>query len=343
MKYLKYPLLFLNIVFVLALFASYMSSYISPEASKIFPLFGLLYPIIFFGNILFIIFWFFYKWTYSLISFAALLIGFSSAQRFLNFASEQVIKSPDIVEVFSYNVASGYKVSSTKRDYFYQFLTEECEGGISFFQESTAKINNELKSIFPSYHFVQIPKKRATIMSKYPIYKSGYLDFHDSFNVCVWADINYNGKKLRIYSVHLQSNGVTSLAEDVRNSGELGDKETWTRVGTMMKKYTQSTIRRNTQVQQILSDIEKLDYPVIVGGDFNDVPQSYLYTQISEKLQDAFLKRGFGMGTSFNGSIPALRIDYIFTDKSFQILNYKTHKVDYSDHFPISSDILIRK
>ena len=342
MKYLKYPLLLLNVAVVLALFISYLSSFVSPEANHIMPLFGLFFPFIFFANILFALFWFFYKWTYSFISLFALLIGFSSVQRFINFSSEKVIKSRNIIEFNSYNVATGLKVEKNKREEFYDFIKDELAEGVSFFQESSSKINEELKARFPNHYFVQIPNKRATIMSRFPVLKSGSLNFNDNFNVCVWADIEFNGQKLRVYSVHLQSNGVTHIAEDVRSSGEIADKETWSRVGRMMDKYSSSTIRRLAQLNKLIENIEKLDYPVIVGGDFNDVPQSYLYTKFSEKLQDSFTQRGFGLGTSFNGAIPALRIDYIFSDKSFKVLSYQTHNVPFSDHFPISSKILVK-
>lgn len=342
MKFVKYPLLIINVVLILAMFVAYLSSFISPEANQIIPLFGLFYPILFFLLVLFSIFWLFTKWTYSLLSICALLIGFSSAQRFMNFGTEKVIKSDQIIHVASYNVASGLSVRSKDKADFYSFLENNFGEGIAFFQESSTKIVEELHTRFPKHEIIQFKNKRAILMSKYRVLKSGFLDFENNFNVCIWADIDFNGTTLRVYSVHLQSNGVTNLAEGVRSDGEIADRKTWDRVGKMMDKYSEATIKRNHQLQSLLEDIEKVDYPVIVGGDFNDVPQSYLYTNISEKLQDAFTEKGFGLGTSFNGSIPALRIDYIFSDKSVQVLNFKTHRVPYSDHYPITSDLLIR-
>ena len=39
-------------------------------------------------------------------------------------------------------------------------------------------------------------------------------------------------------------------------------------------------------------------------------------------MQDAFLKKGFGIGRTFSALSPTLRIDYIFTDKHFKIKQF---------------------
>ena len=342
MKFIRYSLFIVNILAVLALFVSYLSPYISPVGNKFIPLFGLLFPYIFLVNLLFFLGWVFTKWTYSLLSLAALLIGFSAAQRFISFNSPKEIKSDKIIQIASYNIANGSKIGKKNIAKFYGYIEDDLDKGIVFFQESSTAIKDQLRKRFPKNNFVQFANKRATIMCQYPIINSGILDFKDNYNTCVWADIDFNGKKIRIYSVHLQSNGVTSLASNVRNKGEINDPETWNRVGAMMKMYSRSTVKRLDQVTTLMKDIESIDYPVIVGGDFNDVPQSYLYSRISKELQDAFTYRGTGLGTSFNGSIPALRIDYIFADPDFIVLKFNTHKAKFSDHFAISSEFLVR-
>jgi len=43
------------------------------------------------------------------------------------------------------------------------------------------------------------------------------------------------------------------------------------------------------------------------------------YFNIKGDLQDAFLKKGFGIGAPFSGLSPTLRIDYIFADQNFKI------------------------
>ena len=49
---------------------------------------------------------------------------------------------------------------------------------------------------------------------------------------------------------------------------------------------------------------------------------------------------GIGIGNSFV-AVPSLRIDYILHNTKYKSYNYKKHKYELSDHFPISCDILV--
>ena len=51
---------------------------------------------------------------------------------------------------------------------------------------------------------------------------------------------------------------------------------------------------------------KKIGGNFIVTGDFNDVPNTYTYFTIRGKLQDAFLKQGFGIGRTYSGISPTL-------------------------------------
>ena len=57
---------------------------------------------------------------------------------------------------------------------------------------------------------------------------------------------------------------------------------------------------------------------------------------------DSFTKSGFGIGGTYIGKIPYLRIDYIWHDKGLDSYNFKTHQNQLSDHKAISVEILLR-
>ena len=343
MKFLHSLLFLINIAFALVLLASYLSPYISPEANKYIPILGLLYPAFFTLNIAFFVFWIFTKWTYSLLSLCALLIGFSASQRFVAFNSPKVIKSEKILDVVSYNVATGRMMRKESLDEFYKFLGEDLSTSVVFLQESSSKINDVLIKKWGKDNVVIFPKKRALILSKHPIIKSGTLEFDNAFNTSVWADISFKGQLVRLYSVHLQSNSVTKIAETVREDGEIVEKETWGKVAQMLRLYNKATKKRLVQVNTLLEHASKVNYPVIIGGDFNDVPQSYIYAKMTDSFDDTFTERGSGLGTSFNGAIPSLRIDYLFISDHFTTLDYSTRKEDFSDHYPISTRLLFKE
>ncbi|MEI9946946.1 MAG: endonuclease/exonuclease/phosphatase family protein [Chitinophagaceae bacterium] len=84
-------------------------------------------------------------------------------------------------------------------------------------------------------------------------------------------------------------------------------------------------------------------HPVLFCADLNDVPNSYTYYTVKGDMQDAFLKKGFGIGRTFSALSPTLRIDYIFADDNFKIKQFKRILKRYSDHYMLVSDIELKK
>ena len=85
--------------------------------------------------------------------------------------------------------------------------------------------------------------------------------------------------------------------------------------------------------------MEKSPYPNIVCGDFNDVPNSYAYSIIGKGMKNAFVEKGNGLGRTFTGISPTLRIDNIFVDKRWGVQQFIRVQKKLSDHYPIITDI----
>jgi len=60
-------------------------------------------------------------------------------------------------------------------------------------------------------------------------------------------------------------------------------------------------------------------------------------------MQDAFLKKGFGIGRTFSALSPTLRIDYIFASNDFTIRQYDRLVRNYSDHYMLVADVKLIK
>ena len=82
-------------------------------------------------------------------------------------------------------------------------------------------------------------------------------------------------------------------------------------------------------------------YPIVVCGDFNDTPNSFSYQKIVNGLNDSFLQKGSGFGSTFLGKIPFLRIDYILHSPNVKIQSFTTHKAKLSDHKAIESSLAL--
>ena len=85
------------------------------------------------------------------------------------------------------------------------------------------------------------------------------------------------------------------------------------------------------------NDIKNLnEYPEIICTDLNNNAFSKSYLNLSRGRKDSFLEKGEGFGATYNFLKFPLRIDFIMSSPKINILSYKTHKVNLSDHKPIS-------
>jgi endonuclease/exonuclease/phosphatase family metal-dependent hydrolase len=100
------------------------------------------------------------------------------------------------------------------------------------------------------------------------------------------------------------------------------------------------------EAQQLLRAMADVKSPLIVVGDFNDVPSGGAYKLVTDQFEDAWTaNRAADQGFSYPADKPAKRIDYIFTRRTDGI-KAKRVWVIYtlaSDHLPVVADLEIGK
>lgn len=175
------------------------------------------------------------------------------------------------------------------------------------------------------------------IFSKYPIVDSAYFKtvgggHSEGFS---YADIKFQNKKIRFFNTHLESIGMNR-----QDYGDVGRTET---VRSIFGKIKRSYYLRSRQASQLRQEMDRSPHPVIFCGDVDDVPNSYTYFKIKGGLQDAFLKKGSGLGRTFQFVSPTLRIDYMMAGKQFKIEQFTKLNYKYSDHYPQLMDVSLSK
>jgi endonuclease/exonuclease/phosphatase family metal-dependent hydrolase len=96
------------------------------------------------------------------------------------------------------------------------------------------------------------------------------------------------------------------------------------------------------EAQQLLAAIKDVKGPLIVVGDFNDIPSGRAYQLMRYDFGDAWTEsRGTDPGFSYPADKPAKRIDYIFFRSTDRVRTKRAWLVETqaSDHLPVVADL----
>lgn len=180
----------------------------------------------------------------------------------------------------------------------------------------------------------------VAIFSKFPLTDTGNIKFTMHNESIAKADLVYQDKKIRLFTTHFASMGIHGTRKylvkpEKQDSALVVTKE----VSRTLKNFDQI---HAMQAEQLRREISKSPYPIIVSGDFNSVPSSYVYHLVKGNLKDVFSESGTGIGRTYTSLTRTLRIDYIFIDPSFKVLQTETPHLFLSDHFPVVADVQLK-
>ncbi|WP_400193372.1 endonuclease/exonuclease/phosphatase family protein [Hymenobacter sp. B81] len=175
------------------------------------------------------------------------------------------------------------------------------------------------------------------IFTRYPILGRGTIRFGKlTQNHAMWADVRLpQGDTVRVFNMHLQSMSMDErdIVDSYSSKSGLQAKGRG-----LLRRFRRGFVARSTQVDTLVRRIEASPHPVLLCGDLNDFPYSYAYDQLADHLQNAWATAGTGVGASYNGKLPLLRIDHQFASPRWQVESVRVRRdIPYSDHFPLEA------
>lgn len=317
----------------------------------------------------FILFWLFVKPWWSLISIITILLAYKPVTNIvpLRFSSSfDKQKQPAALRVMSWNVEHfdilEHKKHPEKKQQMLQLISEY-QPDIACYQEMVGsdKIEKAINYIpdiiqadgFTDYHYSFNPKLDfdanhhfgIIIFSKYPIINKQTISFYpnDYNSIFQYADIVKGEDTVRVFNIHLQSLKFSATNLEYIEKPDITDDGDLKKSKSLISKLKTGFLKRKKQAERIKEEMDKSPYPVIVCGDFNDVPNSYSYNTIGKGLKNTFTEKGSGIGRTFSGISPTLRIDNIFVADNFAVLQFLRIPKKLSDHFPLFADLQLKK
>jgi vancomycin resistance protein VanJ len=321
----------MNSVLATLLLLSYIVPYISPKTIPKLSLVSLAVPFLIIANTLFLIYWILKLKKQFTISALVLTIGWLISSPFYQFSEKKIILKDDI-KVMSYNVRMF-------NHYNWNDDTELDQKTVDFINKKSPDIlvlqefyqSPKINFSYPHKYIKTKGKKNKfglAIYSKYKIINSGSLNFKQSANNIIFADILKDKDTIRIYNIHLESLKINP------NKEYFGEKTSERLLVRLQATFKQQAV----QTELFLAHEANWKGKKIICGDFNNTAYSWVYNKIRSGKKDAFTEAGKGFGKTFDYPFP-MRIDFILTSQEIEINLFKTFKEKFSDHFPILARI----
>lgn len=319
--------------------------------------------------LMFFLFWLFAKPFCALISTAAILAAWGPLQNLIQLRKTPnfiMKKHPAHLRVMSWNVEHFEIIEHKKHPEKKQAMINMIRAynpDIACFQEMVGSEHDSMainyvpqlmrQLGFSEYHYAFNPKLDfdkehhfgIIIFSKYPLVNKHNVSYppFDYNSIFQYADVVKNGDTIRLINLHLQSLRFNKENLEYINKPVVNDGKALNKSRNLVAKFKRGFLRRSDQSNRIATSIDESPYPVIVCGDFNDVPNGYSYHTIGRTMTNAFTVKGTGIGQTYSGISPTLRIDNIFSSQHFVIEQFVRIKKNLSDHYPLVADLFLKK
>lgn len=321
----------LNVFFAICLLIAYILPFVPPKFSAFLSILNLGLPIFILINIGFAFYWLLKLKLHFFVSALLVVGGYSYFNKIIVFNDNSSAEIKNSLKVMSYNVRLfnlynwiekievGKKISD--------FIKVETPDIVAF--QDYYKANDLDMSSYP-YVFEKYKSKSSNvgiaIFSKYKIIHKGSVDFPNTHNNAIYADIVVKKDTLRVYAVHLESLKIISDVQELRKE----DRQ------QLINRVGKSFVKQQEQASLLSKSFSSTSLPKIVCMDMNNTAFSYVASQLlKHNLKDAFVESGYGLGKTFDFDFLPFRIDVIFNEKSLQNTNFKNYSLKLSDHYPI--------
>lgn len=333
-----------------------LAIYLAPGTLVLPAFFGLAFPIIYVVNLILLGFSLLRSKRWAIFHGTLALLGILQIGHFCNILPASDKSADHQIRVMTFNVRNFNRYNwiedSTIQRKIEKLIIYQ-EPDVICFQEFHLRGKDDLKAITDfgkriglKYFVFNDHREAKDIMglvtfSRFPLHKVYRENFHDEIyggNGVLVSELRTGSKKLRIVNMHLES--IRFERPDYEYAEDPNKKEFKIAGIRILQRFARAYRLRGKQAHVIAKMVKESEVPVLLAGDANDTPISYSYHTFSKGLCDSFDKGSVGTGSTYAGTLPSFRIDYVMHSKALNTLKHKVLKDEkLSDHYPIVAEI----
>ncbi|MBQ8703172.1 MAG: endonuclease/exonuclease/phosphatase family protein [Bacteroidales bacterium] len=347
MKVVRTILFILNVLLALGLVAATLGDLLPPSRSVLPSLAAYAYLPLLAANVLMIVLWLLLRrWTW-LFSAAVIALRWSTLGFFFQVGgtakAPAAEEHPYAVSLMTYNVHQFQGVEnrpgqSDSNAVEFLALVRRHQPDVLCLQEfaapKTLALTDSLTLMGYNHYYGVHTSRNGTpygtvVFSRLPI---TYVTCLDSEKLLV--ELHKEGQRFRVCCVHMDSYRFDASDREEIERMRHGEVQQSSR--RMLGKVKETILSHEEEwTQRIKPVVTGSSLPMVLAGDLNDIPGSWLYRQIADVMEDSFCEKGRGMSITYNGGFPEFRIDMVFHGEGINTLGYKRIKTDMSDHYPV--------
>lgn len=312
---------------------------------------GLGFPILLVLNTGFLLIWIFFRRRLIWLPILGFLLCFGPIRKYIPFNLPKE-KPHGSLKILSYNVFlfAPWNIPDGEPNPIIEYIIRS-KADIVCLQEAGLQELREkdvLHRLATHYQYCDTTIKPVTrteclmLLSRYPIIKKEIIPFNSKGNMTVAYLLNVRGIEMLVINNHLESYNLSSQDKEGFKSLIRRPLPTHSAKGEstyLLKKLGEASAKRAPEAEAVSKYVKGyLDrhIPVIVCGDFNDSPLSYVHRTMARGLTDAYISTGTGPGFSYHKSGMYVRIDHILCSPDLEPYEARVDdRVKRSDHYPI--------
>lgn len=336
-----------NVATILVMLLVGLSDRVNPADHPVVATLGLAFPVFVCLNIAFLVFWLVFKARWAAIPVLGFIVCYGPMRLYTPFNINRAVPD-DAIKVLSYNVwmFKDWEDTSQPNEIVDYLLRQDAdivclqEAGTDRFRRARIDSLMGVAYKYKDTASTALRDDEIAVYSKFPIVGKMPIRYESRSNHSSAFHLDIHGDTVILIANHFESIGLSSEEKHrfkTMVSGRMETDSARTESRRLIDKLAAASARRAPQAEAVARFVEDCrGKSVILCGDFNDSPISYVRRTVATGLTDCYVESGNGPGISYHVSGFYVRIDNLMCSSDWIPYGCKVDdSIKASDHYPI--------